>query len=104
MSTRHADRKVSIYPLIGLGLLTLGLRVDVIYTPNASPRGAVNDAGDGLTGTPRRWCVHWSVACGSWQTGGALCDEIERAWTQVRRFAVEVWERMGEIGKPKPME
>ena len=99
MSTLHADRNLSIYPVIGLGLLTLGFRVDVIYTPNASPRGGRNAAGDGLTGTPRRWCVHWSIACGSWQNGGALCDMIERRYKQLEKLAIELWERLGEIGK-----
>ena len=99
MSTRHADRNVSIYPIIGLGLLTLGVRVDVIYTPGPTPRGGRNADATHLTGTPRRWCVHWSLACGSWQTGGALCDLIDRRWKQLKEFVVGVWERMGEIGK-----
>ena len=97
MSTRHEDRNVSIYPIIGLGLFTLGLRVDVIYTPNATPRGGRH--GETLEGKPRRWCVHWSLACGSWQNGGALCDMIDRRWRQARDFVIEIWERLGEIGR-----
>ena len=88
MSTRHADRLLSVYPIIGLGFLSLGVRLDVLYTLKATPRGDPPEDGADFTGTPRHWCLHWSVACGSWQTGGSLCQFFE-----------DLWRRMGDVGK-----
>ncbi len=87
MSSRHGDRPLSVYPIIGLGLLTLTVRVDVMYTPQPLPRGQPKEPGGRPTGTPRRWCVHWAVAAGSWQNGGSLCPWFE-----------ELYERFKEIG------
>ena len=90
MSSTHATRPFSIYPIIGLGFLTLGVRLDLFYTPQPTPRGKPTEPDGPPTGTPRRWCVHYSLAAGSWQTGGSLCPWFE-----------ELYERIKEIGGPK---
>ena len=80
MSSRHADRHYSIYPIIGLGFLTFGVRLDVMYTPTPTPRGKPTEPNGPPTGAARRWCVHWSIAAGSWQNGGSLCPWLEELY------------------------
>ena len=82
MSTRHADRQLSIYPIIGLAFATMTVRADVMYTHVPQPR--YDQQRPNIELTPRRWCVHWALSAGSWQTGGNLCEPIERFWKYLK--------------------
>lgn len=53
------------FPLFAFGFLSFGARLDLVYFPMAKT----------MKPQMRVWCIHWSLAAGTWQNGGPLCRQ-----------------------------